>query len=302
MFTICHQLKIFYSVLVLIAVKMMDNFSRLKISSEFRFHYQSVFKYELVSLSSLLLIGLPVNSFAAAPSRTCTYVTGQVISPSCVSENEDNMFSYLQAGVDTYAAGTVNAAAIADGSVASAEIATNTITPADISGSPVDDSVFVADSASAGTWRTLTNCTDTGGNHLNYTQSTNLFSCGTSNNTNMFVGNTTRDTSLASGTQAITGVGFTPRACVFLAEISATQQASWGVATAGASNALFSNGLSVADTYSDDQTSAIYLRQAATINAYADVDSFDSDGFTLGWTRDDPGKTGIARLQYLCIR
>ena len=45
---------------------------------------------------------------------------------------------------------------------------------------PVDDQVLVADSASAGTFRTVPNCTDTSGQHLNYTQSTNAFSCGTS--------------------------------------------------------------------------------------------------------------------------
>lgn len=43
-----------------------------------------------------------------------------------------------------------------------------------------DDQVLVSDSSSAATWRTLTNCTDTGGNHVNYTASTNSWSCGTS--------------------------------------------------------------------------------------------------------------------------
>lgn len=43
----------------------------------------------------------------------------------------------------------------------------------------VDDQALIADSATGSTWRTIANCTDTGGNHLNYTQSTNSFSCGT---------------------------------------------------------------------------------------------------------------------------
>ena len=43
-----------------------------------------------------------------------------------------------------------------------------------------DDTVLVSDSATTGTFRTVPNCTDTGGNHLNYTQSSNSFSCGTS--------------------------------------------------------------------------------------------------------------------------
>ena len=43
-----------------------------------------------------------------------------------------------------------------------------------------DDQVAVSDSSTASTWRTLPNCADSGGNHLNYTASTNTFSCGTS--------------------------------------------------------------------------------------------------------------------------
>jgi hypothetical protein len=42
-----------------------------------------------------------------------------------------------------------------------------------------DDQVLVSDTTSAATGRTLPNCTDTGGNHLNYTTATNSFSCGT---------------------------------------------------------------------------------------------------------------------------
>ena len=42
-----------------------------------------------------------------------------------------------------------------------------------------DDQIFIADTPTTGTARTITNCTDSGGNHLNYTQATNSFSCGT---------------------------------------------------------------------------------------------------------------------------
>jgi hypothetical protein len=56
--------------------------------------------------------------------------------------------------------------------------ATNKVTI--LSGAQLDDQVWVADSATSGTLRTLPDCTDAAGNHLNYTQSTNAFSCGTS--------------------------------------------------------------------------------------------------------------------------
>jgi hypothetical protein len=56
-----------------------------------------------------------------------------------------------------------------------------------------DDYTLVANSATSLTPRLLPNCTDTGGQHLNYTQSTNTFSCGTSSGSTtklMFSGNT----------------------------------------------------------------------------------------------------------------
>jgi hypothetical protein len=41
------------------------------------------------------------------------------------------------------------------------------------------DLVLVSDSTSAATWRSVPDCADTAGNHLNYTASSNTFSCGT---------------------------------------------------------------------------------------------------------------------------
>src|SRR3990167_4026784 len=86
------------------------------------------------------------------------------------------------------------------------------------SGSPADDAVIVGDSATAQTWRALTNCTDTGGNHLNYTAATNAFSCGTSSSgsgltvgtTTITSGTTTRilyDNAGVVGEYTITGTG-----------------------------------------------------------------------------------------------
>lgn len=43
-----------------------------------------------------------------------------------------------------------------------------------------DDQIFVADNSSGGTPRTIPDCDDSAGQHLNYDNSTNSFSCGTS--------------------------------------------------------------------------------------------------------------------------
>lgn len=68
--------------------------------------------------------------------------------------------------------GTLDAAAIAAGTLAVARGGTNLTSAA-------DDNVMVGN---ATTWQSkaLTDCDDTGGNHLNYDTATNVFSCGTS--------------------------------------------------------------------------------------------------------------------------
>lgn len=56
---------------------------------------------------------------------------------------------------------------------------TGTIGVAQLGGSGASHATLV-DVAGVPTWKVVPDCTDTGGNHLNYTQSTDAFSCGTS--------------------------------------------------------------------------------------------------------------------------
>ncbi len=51
----------------------------------------------------LLMILLPTLCFGAAPTRPNTYTPNTVISSSDVTENENALFNYLQAGVDSFA-------------------------------------------------------------------------------------------------------------------------------------------------------------------------------------------------------
>ena len=60
----------------------------------------------------LLFLLIPSIVFAAPPSRINTYSPNTTISSSDVTENENSIFNYLQAGVDTYA----------DASIANADI------------------------------------------------------------------------------------------------------------------------------------------------------------------------------------
>lgn len=59
-----------------------------------------------------LLILFPAIANAAAPTRSYNYVAHTTIDPAQNNTNENALYSYLQAGVDTYASGTITNDAI----------------------------------------------------------------------------------------------------------------------------------------------------------------------------------------------
>ena len=91
----------------------------------------------------MLQIGIAQRSVnAAPPSRTYNYVAGEVIDPDEVTANEDNLYQYVQTGVDTYADGTVDTDAIKDGTIEAVDIATSAVTTNEIlDGTIVGDDV-----------------------------------------------------------------------------------------------------------------------------------------------------------------
>ena len=101
---------------------------------------------QAMELRRYYLILLAVLCLGAAPSRTQTYTAGEVISPTEVTENEDNIYQYLQAGVDTYSSGSITASAIASGAVETSELADNSVTSAKI----VDATIVTGDIATDG--------------------------------------------------------------------------------------------------------------------------------------------------------
>jgi hypothetical protein len=115
------------------------------------------------------------------------------------------------------------------------------------------------------------------------------------------IGSFTRDVSLAGGTQAVTGVGFRPRAVFLLANIASTAAMSAGMA-AGATNAvLYDNGNNAAGTYNNNGTNAVLLLTASAQAATAGVTSIDADGFTVTWAKSG-SPTGTATVRYLALR
>ena len=117
------------------------------------------------------------------------------------------------------------------------------------------------------------------------------------------VGSFTRDMSLASGSQAVTGVGFKPRAVLFLAG-----QASPG----GAGMSIgFDNGSTKAvafdqdqisdDTYQLSTGSSIFEILTASNYYQGNISSLDADGFTISWTKTG-SPTGTLTIPYLAMR
>ncbi len=257
-----------------------------------------------VVLASVLLVG-------AAPSRTKTYTAGQVISPTDVTENEDNIYSYLQAGPDTFRTGAITATALASGSVDTDELAANavtgakvldgTLTPADLSGSPADDTVYVADSSSAGTWRSVPSCSDSSGQHLNYTTASNSFSCGTSTNAPV-VGTFTRNEATGSSTVTISGLGITPKLVwVFCSESGGIGETSWGFSDGTTNVSVFDDYGVSANTMNTD-TNAIEIREGPTssTSVTATIGNFTSGQFDVVYTRNG-SPTGTFTCRYTAL-
>lgn len=115
---------------------------------------------------------------------------------------------------------------------------------------------------------------------------------------NRKVGSFTRDISLATGSQSVTGVGFTPRMLILFGTID-NGASSWGMADGTSQGCIFRR----------PTDGAIY--QAAVVaqfqnnvtpdQAYASLSSFDADGFTLSWTKQN-SPTGTATIKYLAVR
>ncbi len=114
------------------------------------------------------------------------------------------------------------------------------------------------------------------------------------------VGSFTRDVSVASGTQAVTGVGFQPAAIICFANIGATAPASWGMSDGTTHGSVLDFHTVIASTYANG-TNLIQI-QVTGADVYQGVlSSFDSDGFTISWTKTGT-PTGTATIRYLALR
>ena len=110
-------------------------------------------------------------------------------------------------------------------------------------------------------------------------------------------GGTTRDLSAASGTQAITGVGFKPRKLSVTAVVDSTTQLSLGFSD-GITEGGFKDGNGAAAGTYRNSGWLIYIGLNDVAYNRAVVQSFDTDGFTLSWTKFST-PTGTASIYYV---
>lgn len=108
----------------------------------------------------------------------------------------------------------------------------------------------------------------------------------------------TRDMTTATGTQAVTGVGFTPTAIVFVYAINGTTQEGVGFADSSKSgrnrNYLTPTGWFVG-------TQAISASVSSGNYQTGDISTYDSDGFTISWTKAG-SPTGTLTVYAICLR
>ncbi len=116
-------------------------------------------------------------------------------------------------------------------------------------------------------------------------------------NTKYYVGSTTRDTTTATGTQAVTGVGFQPSAIQFLACQNGSLEYSDGFDDGTTAECRYFDGTKV----QADATASIYDYHSSG-NTYAGlIDSFDADGFTISWTKTG-SPTGTLTVYFLAFK
>jgi hypothetical protein len=107
-----------------------------------------------------------------------------------------------------------------------------------------------------------------------------------------------RDLSLASGSVGYTGVGFKPTAIVFIGA-QTTAGGYTGVAVVDSAGAF--GGIAANQGFTGFVSNATLIAGTTTTGQTATLSSFDTDGFTLAWTKNG-APTGTVVYYALCFR
>lgn len=113
------------------------------------------------------------------------------------------------------------------------------------------------------------------------------------------VGSFSKNMADASTSTGYTGVGFKPKAIIFLAVVDGSTKYSFGYSD-GTSNFGY-GGYGDSTILASNGASAITIRNSAGNSTGGVVASFDADGFTITYTKSG-SPTGTADIYYMAFR
>jgi len=214
------------------------------------------------------------------------HLAADIIDGTKIADDVINSEHYAAASIDNehLADNAVNSAELAAGSVDTAHIANSQITNALMA----DDAIGVAELSATGTASSST-----------FLRGDNAWAA--AGGISVKVGSFTKNTADATGTQVITGVGFEPKAVIFFMNISGHDEMSFGFADGTNSGMVADQNGQQTDDYYTNNTRIIQAIQASNVEYNGVLNSLDSGGFTIGWTKYG-AKTGLMLINYLAIR
>ncbi len=114
--------------------------------------------------------------------------------------------------------------------------------------------------------------------------------------TRFIVKNYERAMDAASGTQSLTGVGFTPKAAIFIASVNETPRGSWGLDDGTTHLAHTMNHLGVAGNFGYTNTASIFVTEASGKSQAGYISAWTTDGGTLTWARTGATAAGTCNF------
>jgi hypothetical protein len=115
------------------------------------------------------------------------------------------------------------------------------------------------------------------------------------------VGSFSRDLTLASGTQAITGVGFRPKCVVFFGAVDQGNRTSWGIDDGTNAFVVSNNSGASAGTFRESTAGSQWYNVDSANYQVGVIQSMDADGFTLNWTKTGSPAAGTATIGFLAL-
>jgi len=114
------------------------------------------------------------------------------------------------------------------------------------------------------------------------------------------VGRFTRDSAAATASVAYTGVGFQPKAIMFISHIDATDQISWGFDDGTTANNKYDNSGITDDTWASAGSKSIMPRESSANYQTGGISAFNADGFSISWVKGG-SSSGLQYIDYLAI-